>query len=190
MDVKRHYEHSNAYIRMRLIGASLWFQKFSPFLSWQGARQHTGRHGAREVDQKFYILIHRQREKDTTRHGLLKPQSPSQWYTSSNKATPPSPSQTVPFPGDWVFKYMSLGEHFCSNHHSLASRNLYQIAHWPVRWLIRNTWWAGGREEVWYHSQEKMTRVSWRLPPWNSQDLLQDKASQQPCSWPGGAEKS
>ena len=31
-----------------------------------------------------------------------------QWHTSSNKATPPNPSQTVPPTKDQAFKYMSL----------------------------------------------------------------------------------
>ena len=47
--VKRHHDHGNFFNRKHLIGAGLQFQRFSPLPLWQGAWQHTGRHGAGEI---------------------------------------------------------------------------------------------------------------------------------------------
>lgn len=58
---------------------------------------------------ELYVLIHRQqRDRNWAWCGHLKPQSPFTVYTSSNKDTPPNPSQTVPLIGHQAFKHTSL----------------------------------------------------------------------------------
>ena len=76
---------------------------------------HGGRPGGTQADvvleKELRVLqLHLQAEGKEHRWAwlrLLKPQSLSQGHTSSNKSTPPNPSQ-VPFPDDQASKDMSL----------------------------------------------------------------------------------
>lgn len=45
--VKRYHDHAPLIKESILIGDGLYFQRFSPFLSWLEAWQHAGRHELR-----------------------------------------------------------------------------------------------------------------------------------------------
>lgn len=65
---------------------------------------HTEEQGSMQVGTgvlaEGYIWIHRPRKGNWAWHGFLKLKIHPQWHTSSDKATPPNPSQTVPLTGD------------------------------------------------------------------------------------------
>lgn len=46
--MKRRQDH-NSYKRNQLVGSCIEFQRFSPFLAWQGAWWHTGRQQLRDL---------------------------------------------------------------------------------------------------------------------------------------------
>lgn len=90
-------------LRRHLIGAGLMFQRFS-LLSWWGAWQYTGRHGAREIGGTYFwnIWNHRQQEERESGPGLWfwDFRASSQKHTPSNTTTPPIPSQEVSLTND------------------------------------------------------------------------------------------
>ena len=95
-----------------------YIQSFSLFSSFQKVWRHAGRHGARDVAERFTSGSVGSMKRERKRHWAwlehLKPQSSplvthflQQEHSYSNKATPPNPSQVVPLPNDQAFKYMS-----------------------------------------------------------------------------------
>ena len=74
------------------------------------------RHGAGAVAESSHIGLQIGSRERHTGNDSVEPQS-SEWHSSSNKATSPNPSQTVPSIRDQVSKAMSLWEHSHSNHH-------------------------------------------------------------------------
>jgi hypothetical protein len=87
--VKRHHDQGNSYKGKHLIGAGLQFQRFSPLSSrWEAM--------AEMVVEKELRVLHldmQAAEGDCVPHWAnlkhRRPQSPpSQWHSSSNKATP------------------------------------------------------------------------------------------------------
>jgi hypothetical protein len=47
--VKRHCDHGKFYEGKHLIGAGIYFQRFTPLSSWWEAMQHVGRHMLEEL---------------------------------------------------------------------------------------------------------------------------------------------
>lgn len=80
---KRHHDHSKA---------SNWgwltVQRFIPLLAWWEAWWLEGRHGAGEVTESSTSRWTGIRKREWARFDFLKPQSPHQWHTSSNKTEP------------------------------------------------------------------------------------------------------
>jgi hypothetical protein len=71
------------------------------------------RHGSRNSWETTSWSISRGKRKSTSkRAGAFGTPNPTPWHISSNKATPPNPSQTVLPTADQVCKHMSLWEPF------------------------------------------------------------------------------
>ena len=124
--VKRHYDHGNSYKGKHLIGAGLWFQRFSPLSSWWGAWQHVGRHGAGKVAESSTSWPTGSKRRLWATLSIVWAYETSK--PASHSDTPPPtksyllPKQPhlligTPYMGQ-AFKIWVYGVHCYSNHHS------------------------------------------------------------------------
>lgn len=89
------------------MGDYVQFQRVSPWTAWPVAQYQACRHGAGAVTQGSHLISKLHADRLILGFGNLKTQL--QWHPSSNKTTPPYPTQTVPITGDHTFKYGLLG---------------------------------------------------------------------------------
>ena len=160
--VKRHHDQGNSYEGKHFTGAGLQFQRFSPLSSWWEAWRCAGRHGAEmrvlHLDLK---AVRRLTSTGNQKEALFctgwclstrRPQSPpTQWCTSSNKATPISIRPhllIVPLP---------MG-HSYSNHHITlrGTQRLFQTYESmeviPSHSIMQNTFSPTSKVPIVYHN--------------------------------------
>lgn len=95
-------------------------------------------------------------------HGLLKPQGLPQWYTSSNKAIPPNPFQTVLPMREQAFKHTSLWGHSHSNNHThspIHRNNSYFSYRKSMKQKLSNLGRARGEIQIKESVAKAMTKV-------------------------------
>lgn len=95
------------YKRKHLVGDYLWFQRVSPWSSWQGAWQKTGRLGAGTTAKSLNPdpwEVERRKSQSGSGMGFWCPL----WHISSNKVTLPNPSRIVSPNREQACKYMNL----------------------------------------------------------------------------------
>lgn len=128
----QHHDQGTLQKRTLVRGSSS-FQRMSPCPARWGAWQQAGRRGEAGVVTESLCAERtaawqRDRQAHTAQcavwewHGLWKCSSVLLVSTSSNKATPLHPSQTVLPTGDQTFKSISLGDPFS-----------FKLPHWPCK---------------------------------------------------------